>query len=138
MSNYGKGKNRARHNSAYWTGAPYAGLGPAAHRFSQGTRAWNVPQWTAYAKRIAEGMDPTADREALTAEQQALERVYLGLRTSSGLATEILPAGSASLVTKMAAQGWLESSARVTRLTALGWLRLDEIVSVLTTSAPSG
>jgi oxygen-independent coproporphyrinogen-3 oxidase len=133
VSNYARPGHHSRHNSAYWSGAQYAGLGPAAHRFDGATRSWNVPTWTAYARLIGAGSDPTAEREALTNEQQALERLYLGLRTSDGVEVVAIPPGRAHLTKKMETQGWLTASALGLRLTALGWLRLDEIVSVLTT-----
>ncbi|MBI4421946.1 MAG: radical SAM family heme chaperone HemW, partial [Gemmatimonadetes bacterium] len=51
VSNYARPGHRSRHNSAYWTSRPYAGLGPAAHSYRRGTggeRRWNLAQWTAY------------------------------------------------------------------------------------------
>lgn len=138
VSNYGRLGHRARHNSAYWTGAPYAGLGPAAHRFSNALRAWNVAQWADYADRIAAGADPTAEREVLTTEQQAIERLYLGLRTTDGVNASELGAGTEKLIARMDQQGWVRASNERLQLTPLGWLRLDEIVSVLTTSALGG
>ena len=138
VSNYGRPGQRARHNSAYWTGAPYGGLGPAAHRFRKGQRAWNVSAWAEYADRIAAGQDPTAEREALSSEQQALERLYLGLRTQEGVDLSVLGGGAESLVRNMERQGWLGPSTIGHRLSPTGWLRLDEIVAVLTTSAHGG
>ncbi len=42
VSNYSLPGRRARHNSAYWSGASYLGLGPSAHGFDGSTRRWNV------------------------------------------------------------------------------------------------
>src|SRR5262249_20670252 len=85
VSTYGKPGHRSRHNTAYWTGQRYAGLGPAAHSYTGDARSWNVDQWAEYERRVMEGVDPTAEREMLEAKAQRMERVYLGLRTSDGL-----------------------------------------------------
>ena len=42
VSNYGRPGRRSRHNSAYWSGVPYVGLGPAAHGFDGAVRRWNA------------------------------------------------------------------------------------------------
>ena len=82
---------RALHNSAYWTGAPYVGLGPAAHSYDGARRSWNPPDTEAYIRywnSLSSGpADPTGapDFEILTPEQRAIERVMLSLRTSDGI-----------------------------------------------------
>ena len=55
VSNTCRDGSRSRHNSAYWTGREYVGLGPAAHSFDGRARRWNVPQWEAYRSAIAAG-----------------------------------------------------------------------------------
>ena len=120
----------SRHNSAYWSGRSYLGLGPAAHSFDGTTRRWNVPAWEAYRRAIAEGRSPIASEETLTPEQQELERIYLALRTSEGLDTghcRPLPPVAAQWVE----QGWLEQAGPRFRCTPEGWLRLDALVPKL-------
>src|SRR5690606_33008731 len=39
---------RSRHNSAYWTGVDYIGLGPSAHSHAAGVRSWNIRDWVAW------------------------------------------------------------------------------------------
>jgi oxygen-independent coproporphyrinogen-3 oxidase len=134
VSNYARPNRRSRHNSAYWTERPYAGLGPAAHSFDGTERRWNIDAWAAYDRALAEGRDPTAERERLSPESRWIERVYLGLRTSDGFSHQL----PRNVEAKWAAQGWLERAGQTLRLTPEGWLRLDEIVAVLTTSAVSG
>ncbi|HXH63520.1 MAG TPA: coproporphyrinogen-III oxidase family protein, partial [Gemmatimonadales bacterium] len=85
VSNASRPGKHSRHNSAYWSGASYVGLGPAAHSFDGHTRRWNIPAWEAYRTAIAAGKSPVESEEALTDEQRQLEHVYLGLRTSVGL-----------------------------------------------------
>jgi oxygen-independent coproporphyrinogen-3 oxidase len=121
---------RSRHNSAYWSGRPYLGLGPAAHSFDGRTRRWNLSAWEAYARAIADGRSPVESEETLTPEQQELERIYLALRTSDGLDTahcRPLPPVAA----QWAERGWVEQAASRLRCTPEGWLRLDGIVAKL-------
>ncbi len=76
---------RSRHNSAYWSGRPYVGLGPAAHSFDGTTRRWNLRAWEAYRRAIAEGCSAVESKEVLTDEQKEMEAIYLGLRTVEGV-----------------------------------------------------
>jgi len=57
---------RSRHNSAYWAGRPYVGLGPAAHSFDGRTRRWNLRAWEAYRRAVAEGRSAVESEETLT------------------------------------------------------------------------
>ncbi len=138
VSNYARGGFRSRHNSAYWLGRIYAGLGPAAHSFDGSERRWNIPAWTAYERATRAGADPTAEREALSSEQQEIERLYLGLRTGEGVSRRSVSPNAEPRVAEWEAAGWVEHGGGAVRLTAEGWLRLDEIVSVLTTSLDGG
>lgn len=83
---------RAVHNSAYWTGVPYVGLGPAAHSFDGLRRSWNPSDTEAYIRYQTRSLSDTdgcacdaPGSEILTPEQQAMERVMLSLRTSDGI-----------------------------------------------------
>ena len=156
ISNYAKPGHRAVHNSAYWTGCPYAGLGPSAHRFNGHTRSWNVSPWAEYQKLVSTRNDPTEGRETLTQEQRRLERIYLALRTSDGLGDEELSHLNQEMVNRALERGWMErfenrksqianrqseipsASSDRFRLTPEGWLRLDELTPGLTTSARGG
>ena len=90
ISNFALPGYEAVHNSAYWTHVPYVGLGPGAHSFvvQDGTcvRKWNNPDLNAYVKAAAEAdMSLASGGEVLTDEQIVLEKIMLGLRTSSGV-----------------------------------------------------
>ncbi|HXE82771.1 MAG TPA: radical SAM family heme chaperone HemW [Gemmatimonadales bacterium] len=112
---------RSRHNSAYWSGRPYVGLGPAAHSFDGRTRRWNLRAWEAYRRAVAEGRSAVESEETLTEEQRGLEAVYLGLRSSDGIAV-----GTGSI---RAVPGWLEVRDGRLKCTPEGWLRLDSLVT---------
>lgn len=118
----------SRHNSAYWSGRPYVGLGPAAHSFDGRVRRWNLSAWEAYRRAIAEGRSPVESEETLTEDQRELERIYLGLRTSEGVPVAALR----RLPPSFAAKGWVEMRDGRIKCTPEGWLRLDSLVSELT------
>jgi oxygen-independent coproporphyrinogen-3 oxidase len=131
VSNYGLPGHRARHNSAYWTGASYLGLGPSAHGFDGRERRWNVPAYAEWLRLVQQDCDPLGGIEALTEENRTAESIYLGLRTVEGLP---LRADERALVQPWEAAGWVTVSADgVLRCTALGWLRLDALAAALTT-----
>ena len=118
---------RSRHNSAYWSGRPYVGLGPAAHSFDGRTRRWNLRAWEAYRRAVTEGRSAVESEETLTAEQQELEAMYLGLRTSDGIAVAALRRPSPP--PHFAAQGWIYEQAGRLKCSPEGWLRLDSLVT---------
>ncbi|HKW46030.1 MAG TPA: radical SAM family heme chaperone HemW, partial [Gemmatimonadaceae bacterium] len=130
VSNFGLPGRRARHNSMYWRGIPYAGLGPGAHEFDGMTRRWNVEAYTEWGRRLVKGVDPIDGQELLDDESREAERVYLGLRTSDGLRLT-----GAELVRT---QAWIDAGwGMITdrdrlELTPLGWLRLDSLAADLT------
>lgn len=128
VSNAARDGFRSRHNSAYWSGKPYVGLGPAAHSFDGRTRRWNIRAWEAYRRALVEGRSAVESEETLTAEQREMERVYLALRTSDGLPLTAAYRSPPPLT----AQGWITVSDGSLKCTPEGWLRLDSLVSELT------
>jgi oxygen-independent coproporphyrinogen-3 oxidase len=128
ISNAGRPGHRARHNSAYWHRAPFVGLGPAAHSGMGNERRWNVREWAAYQRLLDSGKSPLEGREFLDAAAVTLEELYLGLRTSEGLARHRVPR---SITSQWEAAGWATEAEERVRLTAEGWLRLDALVPAL-------
>jgi oxygen-independent coproporphyrinogen-3 oxidase len=130
VSNYGRPGRRSRHNSAYWAGVPYVGLGPAAHGFSGSERRWNVRAYAAWLERALKGDDPVEGTETLTADNRLAEDVYLGLRTIDGL---VVDASESAFVQPWVDAGWatVGGDGRL-RCTPAGWLRLDSLASALT------
>jgi oxygen-independent coproporphyrinogen III oxidase len=136
VSNAAREGRRSRHNSAYWSGRPYLGLGPAAHSFDGRTRRWNLAPWEAYRRALADGGSPVESEETLTDEQGELEQLYLGLRTVEGLSSTILhrPPQPPQPVSLLLARGWMVQDRGRLRCTPEGWLRLDTLVHALTGS----
>jgi oxygen-independent coproporphyrinogen-3 oxidase len=138
VSNYARPGHRARHNQSYWSGRPYVGLGPSAHSFRTGERAWNVRDWARYERTVTERGSAVAEHEQLGADQRRLESIYLGLRTSEGVAAASLAEADAEQIEAAAAEGWLLPDGDRIRPTAQGWLKLDALVTRLTTSREGG
>ncbi len=94
ISNFARAKRfMSCHNWKYWEGAPYLGLGPAAHSFRDGRRWWNFGAVRNYVRAIGSGESPIEGEETLTEAQIRLERLFLGLRTTRGIAIPDLPEG---------------------------------------------
>jgi oxygen-independent coproporphyrinogen-3 oxidase len=132
VSNFAQPGRRSRHNSAYWSGVAYAGIGPSAHEFDGLQRRWNVGSYEHWRRRVVNREDPVAGSEVLTVENRLTEAVYLGLRTSSGLRLSDQEVGA---VLPWIEAGWasVEPDARLV-LSAPGWLRLDALAQSLTTA----
>lgn len=86
ISNFALPDHYARHNSSYWFGRPYLGIGPSAHSFDGSSRQWNIANNALYIKAINEGYIP-AEREMLTLAQRYNEYVLTRLRTMWGCRT---------------------------------------------------
>lgn len=128
VSNFARAGHESRHNRAYWTGAPYLGVGPGAHSFLPPERRWNVRSWAAYLERVRAGQLPLEEAEQVQGEPAELERLWLALRTAEGLQAGALTAAQADLAGRWCAAGWADLRTDRLRLTAEGWLLLDRLV----------
>ncbi|MGH7499298.1 MAG: radical SAM family heme chaperone HemW [Gemmatimonadales bacterium] len=124
VSNAARPGHRARHNSAYWRRAPFIGLGPSAHSGFGPVRQWNLREWQAYSDAGHAGKPVIGGQETLDAGAIALEEVYLGLRTSDGLAASRVPQ---PLQKRWIEAGWATLEGERLALTPEGWLRLDSL-----------
>ncbi|MBS1777909.1 MAG: radical SAM family heme chaperone HemW [Bacteroidetes bacterium] len=84
ISNLAKPGHRAIHNTNYWLGKPYLGLGPSAHSFDGNTRRWNIANNALYIKSLLLENKLSYEEEILTKEQQLNEYIMTSLRTSWG------------------------------------------------------
>lgn len=85
LSNWARPGYTSQHNSAYWRGIPYLGVGPSAHSYTEGHRWWNVADIHAYIELQNQGKSTIADEEWLSPEELYEECVILGLRTCQGI-----------------------------------------------------
>lgn len=89
ISNFAKPGFRSRHNSSYWNGKAYLGLGPSAHSFKDNTRQWNISNNALYVKSIQQNIVPF-EMETLTPVQQLNEYIMTGLRILEGISLETI------------------------------------------------
>ena len=89
ISNFAKPGYRSRHNSSYWQGTPYLGIGPSAHSYNGSSRQWNAANNALYIKTVEQGIVPF-EIEHLTTKQQVNEYIMTALRTMEGISTETL------------------------------------------------
>jgi oxygen-independent coproporphyrinogen-3 oxidase len=83
ISNFGRPGFFSKHNSNYWKGVHYLGLGPSAHSFNGVSRQWNKANNPVYIRSLESGM-PENELEILNAQQQYNEYVMTSLRTMWG------------------------------------------------------
>lgn len=84
ISNFAKPGFIARHNSSYWKGEPYLGVGPSAHSYNGTSRRWNVSNNMEYLKNILADQHAWKE-EVLTDKERYNEFVMTGLRTKWGV-----------------------------------------------------
>jgi oxygen-independent coproporphyrinogen-3 oxidase len=135
VSNFARPGRRSRHNFVYWTGAPYAALGPGAHSCYPPERRWNLRSWDAYREAIAAGRLPIDDRETVDPEAAVLESAWLALRTDVGFALDPATPAQRALAEDWARRGWATASGGILRLTPHGWLLLDRLAVDLAAAA---
>ena len=87
ISNFAKPGWRSKHNSSYWAGTPYFGLGPGSHSFDGESRYWNISNNQRYIESILAGIIPF-EKEELTEKQHLNEYIMTSLRTMEGLDLE--------------------------------------------------
>jgi oxygen-independent coproporphyrinogen-3 oxidase len=75
---------RSRHNSGYWNGTPYLGLGAAAHSFDSKSRQWNVSDVRQYIDSIQRDVIP-CEREVLNEATRYNDLIVTALRTCDGI-----------------------------------------------------
>ena len=89
ISNFSLPGYHSRHNSSYWDGTPYLGLGAAAHSYDRNVRRSNPHDLHAYITCIAAGKTACIEEE-MTLWERYDERVMLSLRTAAGMDVERL------------------------------------------------
>lgn len=83
VSNFSKPGYISKHNSSYWRGHKYLGIGPSAHSYNGQTRQFNINSNATYARAIESGVVP-ATIEVLTRNDKINDWILTTLRTSWG------------------------------------------------------
>mgnify|MGYP000555725113 CR=1 FL=1 len=87
ISNFGKPAYFSKHNTSYWQGKKYIGIGPSAHSFNKTHRSWNVANNAKYINSLQENRLPN-EIEELSINDQFNEYIMTGLRTIWGVSLE--------------------------------------------------
>jgi oxygen-independent coproporphyrinogen III oxidase len=87
ISNFAKPGFISRHNSAYWLGSPYLGIGPSAHSYNRTDRGWNIANNAQYIQKINKGELPL-EVEKLSLANRFNDYVLTRLRTKWGIVRE--------------------------------------------------
>jgi oxygen-independent coproporphyrinogen-3 oxidase len=138
VSNFAKPGYRSRHNSSYWKGEKYLGIGPSAHSYNGVERRWNVANNNLYIAGINQNL-PTRETEILSSGQKLNEYIMISLRTKEGLDLEIVQQNwgnearlkSEKQLEKFIYQNLVRMNSSFAQLTDEGMLRADGIASDL-------
>ncbi|MBT5151307.1 MAG: radical SAM family heme chaperone HemW [Flavobacteriales bacterium] len=134
LSNFALPDKYSRHNSHYWSGQPYLGIGPGAHSFNGKKRWWNVANNTLYAQGAE------VPNEELTLIDLLNERLMVRLRTAKGFLWESdVPFGMdptllepvQQSVKKSEAKGLLKCSEKGFTIPPEHWMQSDAIIAEL-------
>ncbi len=87
ISNFCLEKHYSLHNSNYWKGNVYLGLGPSSHSYDGNSRQWNVANNVRYVNELQQGKIP-AIIEELSERDRFNEYVMTSLRTAWGMDME--------------------------------------------------
>src|SRR5690554_437925 len=138
LSNFARKGFYSKHNTAYWLGVPYIGLGPSAHSFKPAERAWNIANNVRYIHKIEAGELPLT-QESLSQNDQFNEWIMTGLRTKWGVDITVgiqsfgidLRDGNEAMIEKLIAEGKAEVNGNNFHLTRKGFFLADGIASSL-------
>ena len=136
ISNFCKKGFESKHNSNYWKGEKYIGIGPSAHSFNGTTRSWNVANNSKYIKAISANTS-YYEVEELSKENQFNELIMTGLRTKYGVDLERLnaiittPKQFIENLALFKKNGWVLQEQSTISLSKEGKLMADYIASEL-------
>ena len=84
MSNFALPNCESKHNSSYWNGTPYIGLGAGAHSYNGHSRQWNISDLDQYLSTRPFEVEELSETDVYN------EKIMLSLRTAKGLQTEVV------------------------------------------------
>jgi oxygen-independent coproporphyrinogen-3 oxidase len=136
ISNYALAGFEAKHNSTYWSGQSYLGIGPAAHSYRNGIRSWNVSNNNTYIKAINSNQ-AFYESEVLSKKDQYNETIMTSLRIKKGLDIAELKKSFPSYYSDELEENidlWLANKLAIRnkgriQLTLAGWLISDKLTS---------
>ncbi|MGJ8632444.1 MAG: radical SAM family heme chaperone HemW [Luteolibacter sp.] len=130
-SNYARPGHHSIHNQGYWKGNDYLGLGPSAVSTISSTRTKNIPDTAAYVRQVSSIGHALHETETLSPAQRRIERIALGLRTTTGIPIELLGDIPLQKARHLASENLLVIGATHLRLTQIGRPLVDPIAAEL-------
>ena len=144
ISNFARPGMISKHNSNYWKGIPYLGIGPSAHSYNGENRSWNISNNAKYIRSIENG-DIPAETEVLTIANKMNEYIMTSLRTIWGMDLDFITARFGSDYYKLVEnnlqvinQDWIKKDQKLVTLTQEGKLYADRIAAELFVDADFG
>ena len=120
---------QSRHNTKYWTGAPYFGFGCSAHSYDGETQRWsNHRDVLEYVRQVEQGFSPLSEKQILTESDIKAESLFLGLRMMCGVNRHLCKDYETDLE-KFREAGLVELDGDFIRLTRSGALLSNEVFS---------
>src|SRR6185503_3200202 len=95
ISNYARSWFHSRHNVNYWRAGDYLGLGAGAHSYKRNSAGVTGKRWSdeknpgRYMAQVTESQHGVIDREEIDAQKAAGEFMFLGLRMTDGISTDV-------------------------------------------------
>ncbi|MDH6309219.1 oxygen-independent coproporphyrinogen-3 oxidase [Dysgonomonas sp. PFB1-18] len=136
ISNFARNELYSKHNSSYWLGAKYLGLGPAAHSYDGKNRGWNIASISKYIEAIDKSV-PSTEVEYLDENTRYNDFILTGMRTMWGVNIyelekqfgQKMKAYALSNVQKYIDEGFVSNNDNVLKLTREGIFISDGIMS---------
>lgn len=129
---------QSQHNTGYWTGRPFLGLGPSAFSYWEGQRFRNVANLNRYAQQLKEHLLPVDFEEKLDPQASIRELLAIRIRLMEGVDLEAFEKHYGRLESKtwqaienLKKEGYISQQAHIIRLTKQGILFYDTVATDL-------
>lgn len=139
ISNFAKNERYSKHNTGYWKGSEYIGIGPSAHSYKEDIRRWNIANNTKYCEKIQIPPYEYYDFEQLTKTDRFNDYLLTSLRTTWGADLNFIESeyGNKYLahckkqIEKYSIHKHVEMNINKFKISEKGWLVSDAILSEL-------
>lgn len=138
ISAFAKRGYQSQHNTGYWTGRPFLGLGPSAFSYWNGIRFRNVANLNQYAQRLQDGIFPIDFEEKLETQASLRELLAIRIRLLQGVDLNafenekgLLDRETFNSIESLKKEGYLKQESQVLKLTKSGILFYDTVAAEL-------
>ncbi len=134
ISAFAKPHKESIHNTGYWKGTPFHGVGPSAFSYIDGARFQNICNIKKYEEKIKESIDPIDFYEKLDPKASKRELLVTGIRMIEGIDIEQFKETLKELkdpIQKLLDSAYLKQNKKTLSLTEKGLLFYDDVASDL-------